>query len=219
MVTKRFDPLLFLERVGSGKTITSYRASQVIFQQGTRASHVFYLQSGKAKETVADDRNKEAIVGMIEPGMFFGTSSLTRSLHFSTVTALVPCIVTAIVTEAMNTALQIPSFAQLFIHYLIKHNSKIESEKVALLFNSREKRLAQKLLILAHFGDGPPKLIGPEITQEMLADMIGTTRPHVNRFLNKFRKLGLIKYNGGITVLPPLLAMLLQDGKETDTNG
>jgi CRP-like cAMP-binding protein len=215
-----FDPRQFLERVGEGKRIGRYRPGEVIFKQGAQAAQVYYLQEGKAKETVTSEAGKDAVIGMIEPGMFFGTSGLDGADNrSSTVTAIVPCLVTEITLNAMRQALQIPRFAQLFVFYLLHLNSRIEAERVNLLFNSSEKRLAQKLLILAHWGDGPPQVIGPEVTQEMLAEMIGTTRPRVNHFLNKFRRLGFIKYNGGITVLPSLLRTLLQDelhSKESD---
>jgi CRP-like cAMP-binding protein len=220
MVTKGFDPKQFLERVGEGKRIGRYRAGEVIFKQGAVATHVYYLQVGRAKETVTSESGKDAVIGTIEPGMFFGTGGLDGHDHSSSaVVAIVPCIVTEITIGAMKQALQVPRFAQTFLLYLLHLNSRIEAERVNLLFNSSEKRLAQKLLILAHFGEGPPKIIGPEITQEMLAEMIGTTRPRVNHFLNKFRRLGFIKYNGGITVLPTLLKTLLHEdlpAKEPD---
>lgn len=212
MMTKRFDPKSFLEGVGDGKTITSHRAGEIIFKQGTPAQHVFYLRSGKAKETVASEQGKEAVVGMLEPGLFFGTSSLDGDhLRLSTVTTIAPSTITAITKDAMMKALNEPVFAQLFVAHLLHHNSRIEAEKVDLLFNSSEKRLAQKLLILAHSKEGRLQMIGPEITQEMLADMIGTTRPRVNYFLNRFQKMGFIKKNGGITVLPALLKAVLQE--------
>lgn len=209
----RFDPKTFLERVGEGKTITPHRAGAVIMKQGSPAEQVFYLQSGKAKETVTSEQGKEAVVGMLEPGMFFGTGAADgATIYLSTATAITPCIVTAITKDAMHSALKLPKFAQLFMAYLLNLNGRIEAEKVDLLFNSSEKRLAAKLLMLAHVGqEGAPTIIGSEITQEMLADMIGTTRPRVNMFLNKFRKLGLIKYNGGIMVQPGLLQMVLQE--------
>lgn len=216
-MVKHYNPKIFLERVGEGKTVTPYRAGSVIMEQGASADQVFYLQSGKAKETVRSDHGKVAVVGVLEPGMFFGTSAADGgTIRVSTVTAVTPCIVTAITKEAMHDALKLPKFAQLFMAYLLELNSRIEAEKVDLLFNSSERRLAQRLLLLAHIGQGrSPTVIGPEITQEMLADMIGTTRPRVNLFLNKFRKLGLIQYDGnldhGITVLPALLQMVLQD--------
>lgn len=207
---RRFDPKVFLASVGEGKTITNHRPNEIIFKQGTEAEFVFYLQSGKAKETVESEQGKDAVVGVLEPGMFFGTSAIDGgTVRVSTVTTVTSCIVTAITIDEMKKALREPKFAQLFMAYLLHHNSKIEAEKVDLLFNSSEKRLARKLLMLAHVTEGPPEIIGPEITQEMLANMVGTTRPRVNLFLNKFRKLGLIKYNGGIMVLPGLLKAVL----------
>jgi CRP/FNR family transcriptional regulator, cyclic AMP receptor protein len=211
----KFDPKTFLAKVGEGKTITVHRPRAVIYKQGDPVDLVFYLQSGKAKETVASDQGKEAIVGMLEPGLFFGTSGLDGGIaRLSTVTAVTECIVTAITKDAMKVALKQPSFAQLFMAYLLDHNSKIEAEKIDLLFNDSERRLAQKLLILAHAADGLPQVIGPEITQEMLANMIGTTRPRVNYFLNRFRKMGFIKYDGGISVQPALLTMVLQSSED-----
>lgn len=218
MATTGFDPKQFIERVGTGKTISEHGPGQIIFKQGSTASHIFYLQSGRAKESVTSDLGKEAVVGVLEPGHFFGTSALDGGrVRVSTVVAVTTCIVTMITKDAMHHALKEPRFSQLFVAYLLQYNSKIEAEKVDLLFNSSEKRLAQKLLILAHVGEGQPQIIGPEITQEMLAAMIGTTRPRVNKFLNKFRKLGFINYNGpGIEVLPSLLKAVLQDGPETE---
>lgn len=217
MSTKRFDPKIFLEAVGDGKMISHHRAGEIIFKQGSPALHVFYLRSGKAKETVASEHGKDAMVGMLEPGIFFGTGSLDGGRHrVSTVTAMTPCTVTAITRDAMLAALREPSFAQMFMTYLLDQNTRIEAEKVDLLFNSSEKRLAQRLLILARFGEGRPRIIGPEITQEMLADMIGTTRPRVNYFLNRFRKMGHIRYNGGIEVQASLLNVLVQDLSHTD---
>lgn len=213
------DPKQFIDRVAEGKRIRRYRQGEAVFKQREPANHVFYLREGRAKETVSSETGDNAVVGMIEPGMFFGSSSLDDGGYWhSTVTAIVPCSVTEITVDAMRLALQDPLFAQLFMAYLIHHNSTIEVEKAELLFNSSEKRLAKKLLLLAHYGNGPTQKIGPEITQEMLAEMIGTTRPRVNHFLNKFRKLGFIKYNGGIEVLPTLFRMVLQDkppGRET----
>lgn len=216
MILQRFDPRNFLGRVGDGKSVRDYRPSEVIFRQKAPAEHVFYLQSGRAKETVTSEQGKEAITGVLEAGLFFGTNAVDAGTsRLSTVIAVTHCVVTAITREAMNRALQDPRFAQLFVAYLLYHNSKIEAEKIDLLFNSSEKRLAQRLLILARVSDGAPQRIGPEITQEMLADMIGTTRPRVNYFLNKFRKLGFIRYNGGIEVLPALLRAVLQESPTT----
>lgn len=214
------DPQLFLERIGEGKTITSFRAGEIVFKQGTPATAVYYLQTGKAKESVTSDQGKDAVVDLLEPGFFFGINSLNGRNHgqaasvirMSTVTAITRCVVTILTAEAMTDALKDPTFSQFFLMYLLQTNHRIEAEKIDLLLNPSEKRLAQKLLMLAHFGEGPTQTIGPEITQEMLAEMIGTTRPRVNFFLNRFRNNGLIKYNGGITVLPGLLTAVLLDG-------
>lgn len=216
MVLLRFDPRNFLGRVGDGKSVRDYRPSEVIFRQRAAAEHVFYLQSGRAKETVTSEQGREAIIGVLEAGLFFGTNAVDAGAsRLSTVIAVTHCVVTAITREAMNKALEDPRFAQLFVAYLLYHNSKIEAEKIDLLFNSSEKRLAQRLLILSRVSEGAPQRIGPEITQEMLADMIGTTRPRVNYFLNKFRKQGFIRYNGGIEVLPALLRAVLQESPIT----
>lgn len=211
--TKRFDPRSFLRGVGEGKTISSVQPGEIIFKQGSAADRVFYLQSGRAKETVISEGGKDAVIGMLEEGLFFGTSTLDSDhLRPSTVTAITACTVTAITREAMLRALREPSFAQMFLTYLLDHTSRIEAEKLDLLLHSSEQRLAQKLLDLSRAQPGPAQMIGPEITQEMLADMIGTTRPRVNYFLNRWRKMGLIKYNGGILVLPGL-AKAMQDWK------
>lgn len=213
----KFDPKTFLAHVGQGKTVAAHAAGAVIMAQGTVADAVFYLQSGRAKEVVRSKPGKEAVVGMLEPGLFFGTSAIDGGKRrLSSVIAIERCVVTSIDKTMMHQALREPAFAQLFMAYLLEHNSKIEAEKVDLLFNNSERRLAQRLLILAHVGEGPLRLIGPEITQELLAEMIGTTRPRVNYFLNRFRKLGLIKYNGGIIVQPGLLQLILQP-EEPDT--
>lgn len=209
----KFDPEMFLRNEGDGKTVSLHQPGSIIFEQGALAEEVFYLRLGQASETVRSETGKIAVVGMIEKDSFFGCSSLEGGKHrFSTVTAVTPCTVTAISVLAMRRALHHPQFSHLFMSYLLDHNGRIEADKVDLLFNSSEKRLAQKLLILAHVGDGQPTIIGPEITQEMLADMVGTTRPRINMFLNRFRKLDLVQYDRrGITVLPALLQAVLQE--------
>lgn len=207
------NPVAFLEQVGIGKTITVYKPGEVIHKQGAPSDEVFYLQQGKAKETVMSEQGKEAVIGMLEPGEFFGCGPRLGpgSLRRSTVIAVTTCTVTTITIAALKKALHESKFAELFTACLLERASKIEGEKIDLLFNSSEKRLALKLLVLAHIDEGTAQLIGPEITQEMLADMIGTTRPRVNYFLNQFRTKGLIQYNGGIKVLPALLTAVLGD--------
>lgn len=202
----RFDPQTFLQHVGSGKTVTAYRAGAIIMGQGSGEDQVFYLQSGRAKETVMSEHGKWAVMRILEERMFFGISSVySEAPKLSTVTAISPCVVTAIEASAMRTALRHTKFAEHFMIYLLRHNTRLEIEKTDLLFDNSEQLLAKRLLMLAHYGEmEKPETIGPEITQDMLAEMIGTTRPRVNFFLNKFRRLGLIKYNGGIRVLPGL---------------
>lgn len=214
----RFSPKQFLEREGDGKSITGYKAGEHVFKQGMPASHVFYLQIGKAKESVTSDRGKDAVLGMLEPGFFFGTSALDGTgVRESTVTAITNCLVTEITTSLMQMMLRREQeFSQAFMSHLLQTNSRIVAEKIDLLLSSSEKRLAQKLLVLAHFGETPiAQIIGPEIKQEMLAEMVGTTRGRVNYFLNRFRNLGLIRYSGeGIIVLPALLTAVMQAPRE-----
>jgi CRP/FNR family cyclic AMP-dependent transcriptional regulator len=209
---KRFDPLVFLANIGEGKTITSYKSGDAIVTQGASAEHVLYLISGRLKETVKSDSGREAVIGLVEPGQFFGASAVNDSaIRLSSVAAVAPSVVTAMTKSAMRDAMRKPAFMQLFIAGLLRRNDQIEGEKVDLLFHSSEQRLAQKLLALAHFdGNGRADEIS-HVTQEMLADMIGTTRPRVNYFLKRFQKMGLIKKNGGgITVMSKLLAAILQ---------
>jgi CRP-like cAMP-binding protein len=214
MTTEQFDPKTFLERVGDGKTITRHETGTVIFKQGTAVNAVGYLQWGKAKESVKSDQGKDAVVGILESGRFFGTSILNGNARWSTITAITPCLVTAISIEALREALKYPSFSQMFMTYLLRRIATMKMEKLDLLVTySRAQRLAQTLLTLSRFGESPrPEIIGPEITQELLAEMIGTTRPRVNKHLNRFRYLGWITYNEhGITVLPELQKALLHN--------
>jgi CRP-like cAMP-binding protein len=214
MAATRFDPKAFLTKVGEGKTITRYKPGEIIFKQGEPAGAVYYLQYGSVKESVVSDQGREAVVGMLEPGLFFGTACLDGpAVRASTATAVKASMVTAIAKEAMNAMLNGRlEFAQLFRVYQLHLTSRLEADKIDLLFNSIEKRLARALLILAHVGaDREPQKIGADISQELIAEMIGTTRPRVNYFMTKFRKLGYIKYNGGIEVSPQLLSIVMND--------
>lgn len=214
MAATRFDPKAFLTKVGEGKTITRYRPGEIIFKQGEPAGAVYYLQYGSVKESVVSDQGREAVVGMLEPGLFFGTGCLDGpELRTSTATAVKASMVTAITKEAMNAMLNGRlEFAQLFRVYQLHLTSRLEADKIDLMFNSIERRLARALLILAHYGDGTtPQKIGTDISQELIAEMIGTTRPRVNHFMTKFRKLGYIRYNGGIEVSPALLSFVLNE--------
>lgn len=212
-----FDALEFLAKVGAGKTILKLAKNDVIFVQGDAADKVFYLQKGKVKLTVLSKHAKEAVVGIFGPGQFFGEGCLNgHALRISTTTAMEACVITSITKQAMQAALhEQPAFSELFVAYLLTRNSRIEEDLIDQLFNSSERRLARLLLLLSHFGkEGTPQLIAPNISQETLADMIGTTRSRVSHFMNKFRKLGLISYNGHIEVNSAMLDAVLHDKPE-----
>lgn len=216
-----FDPLAFLAKVGTGKTISVYQKDQVIFAQGEMADTVFYIQKGSVKVVVLSDQGKEAVVGILEPGQFFGEGCMNgHSLRISTSTALEESLVTAITKPAMIALLHDePKFSELFVAYLLTRNSRIEEDLIDQLFNSSEKRLARLLLLLANFGkEGNPTPIRPTISQETLAEMIGTTRSRVSFFLNKFRKLGFISYNGKIEVHSSLLDAVLREKPQLQRN-
>jgi len=212
-----FDPKTFLAIVGDGKTILEFRKDQVVFAQGDAADTVFYIQKGRVKVVVISEQGKEAVVGILGPGQFFGEGCMNgHSLRIATTTAMEECLVTAITKTAMLATLHNqPKFSELFMAYLLTRNSRIEEDLIDQLFNSSEKRLARLLLLLANFGkEGNPQPISPNISQETLADMIGTTRSRVSFFMNKFRKLGLISYNGKIEVNSSLLNAVLYDKPE-----
>jgi CRP/FNR family transcriptional regulator, cyclic AMP receptor protein len=212
-----FDPKEFLAKVGEGKTILEFRKDDVVFAQGEAANTVFYIQKGRVKVVVISEQGKEAVVGILEPGQFFGEGCMNgHSLRIATTTAIEECLITVITKAAMLTALHDqPKFSELFMAYLLTRNSRIEEDLIDQLFNSSEKRLARLLLLLANFGkEGSPQPISPNISQETLAEMIGTTRSRVSFFMNKFRKLGLITYNGKIEVNSSLLNAVLYDKPE-----
>jgi CRP/FNR family transcriptional regulator, cyclic AMP receptor protein len=214
---KSFDPKLFLARVGEGKAILKFDKSDVVFSQGTAADTVFYIQKGRIKVLVVSEQGKEAVVGILEPGQFFGEGCLNgHPLRISTTTAMDECVITSITRAAMLSALKRePKFSELFMAYLLSRNSRIEEDLIDQLFNSSEKRLARLLLLLANFGkDGTPQPITTQVSQETLAEMIGTTRSRVSFFMNKFRKLGFISYNGKIEVHNSLLNAVLYDKPE-----
>jgi CRP/FNR family transcriptional regulator, cyclic AMP receptor protein len=209
-----FDAQGFLAKVGDGKNILELKKGQNVFVQGDRADTVFYIHKGKIKLTVLSDPGKEAVVGILGPGQFFGEGCMNgHKLRISTTTAMESCIITAITKTAMIAALHDePLFSEMFMAYLLTRNSRIEEDLIDQLFNSSERRLARLLLLLANFGkEGSPQPIGPSISQETLAEMIGTTRSRVSHFMNKFRKLGLIDYNGHIEVHNSLLSAVLHD--------
>jgi CRP-like cAMP-binding protein len=209
-----FDPQNFLAKVGSGKTFLKLRKNQVIFSQEDDADSVLYIQDGRVKLTVVSQQGKEAVVAILEPGAFFGEGCLAgQRVRMATATALDACTLARIDKPAMVRVLHDePTFAELFTTYLLSRNIRIEEDLVDHLFNSSEKRLARILLLLAHFGkEGVPQPVIPKISQETLADMIGTTRSRVSFFMNKFRKLGFLDYNGGMHVHSSLLNVVLHD--------
>ncbi len=212
-----FDPKKFLAKVGEGKTIVNFDKDQIVFAQGDAADTVFYLQQGRIKIVVISEQGKEAVVGILGPGQFFGEGCMNgHSVRIATATAMEECLVTAITKQAMLATLNSqPKFSALFMAYLLTRNSRIEEDLIDQLFNSSEKRLARLLLLLANFGkEGSPQPISQNISQETLAEMIGTTRSRVSFFMNKFRKLGFISYNGKIEVNSSLLTAVLYDKPE-----
>jgi CRP/FNR family cyclic AMP-dependent transcriptional regulator len=209
-----FDPKAFLARLGAGKTILNIKKNQHVFEQGDVADTIFYVQKGRVKLTVLSEQGKEAVVGILEPGQFFGEGCLNgHTLRIATTTAMEECVITSITKEAMIATLR----SELFMAYLLTRNSRVEEDLIDQLFNSSEKRLARLLLLLAHFGkEGIPQPILADIGQETLAEMIGTTRSRVSYFMNKFRKLGLISYNGKIEVHNSLLNAVLHEKPEIE---
>ena len=214
-----FDPKAFLSKVGTGKTILEFEKNQQVFGQGDVADAVFYIQKGSVKLTVLSEHGKEAVVGILEPGQFFGEGCLNgHPLRIATTTAMEQCVITSITKEAMIATLHNePKFSELFMAYLLTRNSRVEEDLIDQLFNSSEKRLARLFLLLAHFGkEGRPQPILLDMSQETLAEMIGTTRSRVSFFMNKFRKLGLISYNGKIEVHNSLLNAVLHEKPELE---
>jgi CRP-like cAMP-binding protein len=210
-----FDPKTFLARVGSGRTQVKFLAGKSIFAQGEPADAVFYLQKGKAKVSVLSKTGKEAVLALLGPGDFFGEGSLSgQTRRLASVAAMTDCAVTRVEKAAMVRLLHDETkFADMFISYLLQRNSRVEADLIDQLFNSSEKRLARTLLLLANFGkDEKPEPVIAKISQETLADMVGTTRSRVSFFMNKFRRLGLIEYNGEIKVHTSLLNMVLHEG-------
>jgi CRP/FNR family transcriptional regulator, cyclic AMP receptor protein len=212
-----FEPKTFLAKVGDGKTISKYQKDQVAFSQGNEADAVFYIQKGRIKLTVVSERGKEAVVGILGPNHFFGEGCLNgHPLRVTTATAIDQSVITRITKAAMIAALRDePEFSELFMADLLNRNSRIEEDLIDQLFNSSEKRLARVLLLLANFGkEATTEPIIGKFSQETLAEMIGTTRSRVSFFMNKFRKLGYIEYNGKLEIRNSLLNVVLYDKPE-----
>jgi CRP/FNR family transcriptional regulator, cyclic AMP receptor protein len=209
-----FDPATFLAKAGEGKTIATYRKGQPIFAQSDVADAIFYLQKGKIKLTVVSNNGKEAVVALLGAGDFFGEGCLAgQQVRMSTAAAMTDCsIVRLEKAEAIRVLHEEVSFSELFLKHLLSRNIRIEEDLVDQLFNSSEKRLARVLLLLANFGkEGKPETVIPKISQETLAEIVGTTRSRVSFFMNRFRKLGFIKYNGVLEVHSSLLNVVLHD--------
>jgi CRP-like cAMP-binding protein len=209
-----FDPKIFLAKVGAGRRIMEYRNGEVVFSQGDHADAIFYVQKGKLKLTVVSDQGKEAVIAILEAGEFFGEGCLAGQIkRMATATAMTDCVAARLEKSEMIRVLhEEPVFSELFLRYLLSRNIRIEEDLVDQLFNSSEKRLARVLLLLANFGkEGRPEPVIPKISQQMLAEIIGTTRARVNFFMNRFRKLGFIEYNGGLHVHSSLLNVVLHD--------
>jgi CRP/FNR family transcriptional regulator, cyclic AMP receptor protein len=208
------DPQALLARVGAGRTTTELRRRQIVFLQGDSADAVFYIEKGKIELRVSSQQGKEAILAILGVGDFFGEGCLGgQPLRNATAAAATECSVMRLEKSAMVTVLRDePEFSALFISYLLTRNTRIEEDLVDHHFNSSEKRLARLLLRLANSGkEGKPEAVIPKISQETLAEMIGTTRSRVSFFMNKFRKLGFIEYKGGLSVRSSLLNVVLHD--------
>ena len=214
-----FDPHDFLGHADAGMSIEKYVKNQKIFSQGDPADTVFYIQKGKVKTTVLSEHGKEAVVGIVEEGQFFGEGCLLGAeIRGATSQAMEECLITSITKGAMLATLsKEPKFSAFFIAYLLSRNSRIEDDLVDQLFNSSERRLARLLLLLANFGkEGGGEPIAVTLSQETLAEMIGTTRSRVSFFMNKFRKKGFIDYNGKIEVHRSLLDAVLREKPQID---
>src|SRR5450631_1232839 len=215
-ILRKFNPQTFLSTIDGGRKITSVGKKQVIFAQGDSSNAVFYIQKGKIKLTVLANSGKEASIGILNEGAFFGEGCLTRQpRRLCSATAMTECSVMRIEKKSMVDVLhREPAFSELFVAYLLTRNIRYEEDLVDQLFNSSEKRLARILLLLAHFGkDGKPEVAIPKISQETLAEMVGTTRGRVSFFMNRFRELGFIDYDGGsgLQVHSSLLNIVLHD--------
>ena len=223
MASKRqasFDPKSFLAKVGEGRSIDRFAKNQIVFSQGDPAEAVFYIQKGKAKVTVISTQGKEAVVAILGTDEFFGEGCLAgQAQRIATVTTMTDSVTMRLEKAAVVDVIhREPAFSEMFIAHLLGRTIRVEADLVDQLFNSSEKRLARLLLLLANFGkEGKPEPIIAKISQETLAEMIGTTRSRVSFFMNKFRKLGFIDYNGGIHVHSSLLNVVLHEQPQIRT--
>ncbi len=214
LTTPAFDPKAFLAKAAEGQTVLKYQSHQTIFAQGDAADAVFYIDAGKVKVTVLSQQGKEAVLALLAPGDFFGEGCLTgQPQRMTSTVAIEECTISRLEKPVvLRTVHEEPAFAEMFIAYLLQRNLRMEGDLVDQLFNSSEKRLARLLLILANFGkEDNPETVIPKMSQETLAEMVGTTRSRISFFMNKFRRLGLIDYNGHMTVNRSLLNVILYD--------
>ena len=211
---REFDPDIFLATIGEGRKIVAVLKKQTIYTQGDRADAVFYVQRGKVRLTVVSKSGKEATIGIVSERNFFGEGALAgQLLRMGSAAAMTDCELLRVDKKVMMGVLHREhTFSDMFVAYLLARNIRYEEDLVDQLFNSSEKRLARILLLLAHFGkETIPDAVVPQISQETLAEMIGTTRSRVSFFMNRFRKLGFIEYNGGLKVHSSLLNVVLHD--------
>jgi len=212
-VAAAFDPEAFLKSSGIAGTVRKYSPGAVVFSQGDACSAVYYIQQGTVKLSVLASTGKEAVVGILGPEAFFGEGALAdQPVRLATATALTVCALVLVPRRQMTRLLHQHDIADRFIAYMLARNARLEEDLVDQLFNASEKRLARTLLLLARFGkpEGPRRVL-PNLSQEVLADMVGTTRSRVNFFMNKFRKLGFIEYNGGLRIHNSLLSVVLHE--------
>ena len=213
-VKATLDAKTLLEAVGEGSATRDYQKAQPVFTQGDRADAVFFVQRGKVKLTVLSRQGKQAVIALLGPGDFFGEGCLAgQPVRMATATAMTESAIVRLAKQPMIRALHRDAvFSELFTTYLLSRNIRMEEDLVDQLFNSSEKRLARILLLLANFGkEGRPEPVVPKISQETLAEMVGTTRSRISHFMNKFRKLGFVQYNGGLEVHSSLLHVVLHD--------
>lgn len=212
--TTAFDPGAFLRTVGIGRTISNYKKGQRVFSQDASSDSVFYIIKGKIKIVVLSEQGKEAVIAILGPDEFFGEGCLTgQARRPSTASAMIECDVTRISKPAMLASLRDePKLSEMFVAHVLERTIRVEADLIDQLFNSSEKRLARALLLLANFGnDSKPKTVITKVSQETLAEMVGTTRSRVSHFMNKFRKMGFIDYNGHIEINSSLLNVVLND--------
>ena len=215
---RRFDPAVFLETAAKGRVMAAYLNKQIIFAQGDAADSIFYIRKGKVKVSVISPQGKEAIIAILGPDEFVGEGCLIgQPKRLATATAMADCMIMRVETAEIRRVLKDePAFCQMFVAHVLARNARVEENLVDQLFNSTEKRLARALLLLANFGkEGLPEAVTAKVNQETLAEMIGTTRSRVSHFMNKFRDLGFIDYNGHLEVHSSLLSVFLNEQPNT----